>query len=297
MNHFRRIMLLASPSMRRTAAFERASWLAQTTGASLHISLIDYDPGIAKALQAHPASGEKLREAYLAQRRDWLAQEILGLKSRRISATTQVCWANPLKTELLAQIAAYAPDLIVKDVHHEPLLRRILLRPLDWQLLRECPSPLLLVGSLNHAVPKVVIAAVDVSGGDNAVSRFNRLILGHAQALATDCGAELHVTYAFILPVSIAGDFSGEIYDSLIRADRVAFDALAKEYAIPSERAHFLVGPPATEIVELAARKGADAIVLGASQHPWIDRLLMGTTAEAVLERSPCDVLAIKPEA
>ena len=296
MSHYRRILLLASGSLRRTPAFERASWLALTTGASLHISLTDFDQTIAKALQAHADSGEVLRDRYLEQRRRWLAEEATKLRSRGIAVTTHVAWASPLKDELLTQVAEYAPDLVVKDVHHEPLLRRILLRPLDWQLLRECPSPLLLVGTLNRAVPKCIIAAVDVSISASRPPDLGRRILHQARALASDCEAELHIAYAFILPANIPGDFVADIYDTLIRNDRQAFEALAADYAIPKERMHFLVGPPASELVELASRKSADAIVLGASQHRWLDRMLVGTTAEAVLERSPCDVLTVKPD-
>jgi len=197
---------------------------------------------------------------------------------------------------MLAQIGEYRPDLVVKDVHHEPLLRRMLLHPLDWQLLRECPSPLLLVGSLKRAVPTRVIAAIDVSGGGLVPSHLNRKIMSQALTLAQDCNAELHIAYVFTLPVNVPGDFAGTIYSGIMQADRRAFDGLADEYRIPRQRAHLCVGAPASELLDLASRKSADVIVIGASHHQWIARMVMGTTAEAVLERAPCDVLAIKPD-
>ena len=59
--------------------------------------------------------------------------------------------------------------------------------------------------------------------------------------------------------------------------------------------AHQLVqGDPATEIIKLAKAEHADLIVLGTHGRTGISRLLMGSTAEEVMRRAPCPVLAVK---
>jgi len=61
------------------------------------------------------------------------------------------------------------------------------------------------------------------------------------------------------------------------------------------EYAHRLLsGDPASEIVNLAKSEHADLIVLGTHGRTGLERLLMGSTAEQVLRRAPCPVLAVK---
>lgn len=294
MSQYRRILLFADPSMQRTPAFERAAWLARTTGAALHISLSDYDEAIAKLLRTQAASGARAQTSFLLQRRDWLAQESAALKAEGISVTVQAAWAHPLKDEMLAQITEYAPDLVVKDALHEPLLRRLLLTPLDWHLLRECEAPLMMVGRLNHVVPRCVVAAVDVAQDRAGI---NDKIIRHALALSIQCDAELHLAYVFqILPTVSSADITGDLTQVMLQAEQDNFEALAAAHGVPTDRAHFRLGQPAAALADLALEMSADVIVIGSIQHSRIDRMLLGSTAEALLDRAPCDLLAVKPD-
>lgn len=58
-----------------------------------------------------------------------------------------------------------------------------------------------------------------------------------------------------------------------------------------------LQGDPATEIVNLAKSEHADMIILGTHGRTGVARLLLGSTAEQVLRRAPCPVLAVKQPA
>jgi nucleotide-binding universal stress UspA family protein len=53
-------------------------------------------------------------------------------------------------------------------------------------------------------------------------------------------------------------------------------------------------GLPLNSICEFAADHHTDVIVMGTVQHKGLNQLL-GTTAEQLLHRAPCSVLAIKP--
>ena len=53
-------------------------------------------------------------------------------------------------------------------------------------------------------------------------------------------------------------------------------------------------GDPAAEIVNLAKAEHVDLIVLGTHGRTGVARLLLGSTAEQVLRRAPCPVLAVK---
>src|SRR5206468_779697 len=54
------------------------------------------------------------------------------------------------------------------------------------------------------------------------------------------------------------------------------------------------VGNPYEEIVSAAKEMGADLIVIGSHGHGGLGRLLLGSTAERVLQYAPCAVLVVK---
>lgn len=53
-------------------------------------------------------------------------------------------------------------------------------------------------------------------------------------------------------------------------------------------------GDPASEIVRLAAERAVDLIVIATHGRTGIQRMLFGSTAEAVVRQSPCPVLVVK---
>jgi len=53
-------------------------------------------------------------------------------------------------------------------------------------------------------------------------------------------------------------------------------------------------GDPAREIDRLARKHQADLIVMGTHGHTGLERLLMGSVAEAVVRLAPCPVLTAK---
>lgn len=57
-----------------------------------------------------------------------------------------------------------------------------------------------------------------------------------------------------------------------------------------------LVGSAAAEIANFAREKMADLIVVGTHGRKGLTRMLLGSTAEALLRRAPCQVLVVKPK-
>jgi universal stress protein A len=58
--------------------------------------------------------------------------------------------------------------------------------------------------------------------------------------------------------------------------------------------AYLRVGYPFDEIVQMANHFDVDLIIIGSHGYTGITRLLVGSTAERVVERAPCPVLVVK---
>jgi len=55
-------------------------------------------------------------------------------------------------------------------------------------------------------------------------------------------------------------------------------------------------GEAASEIVRVAAERGADLIVISSHGRTGLGRILFGSTAESVVRHAPCPVLVVKPQ-
>ena len=69
------------------------------------------------------------------------------------------------------------------------------------------------------------------------------------------------------------------------------------EYDVPKNHVHLRVGVGAREIVAAARELEAGIVLMGAISRRRLERWFVGSTAEAALDRLPCNVWVEKPEA
>jgi len=106
------------------------------------------------------------------------------------------------------------------------------------------------------------------------------------------------VVMLHVVPVDM--DLSGmPQYTELIQRqesiDHRKLSAIAKQY-LPEVKWEVLdqMGPPAEVINEVAARIGADVIVMVTHGRRGLARLIEGSIAEKVMRAAPCPVLAVR---
>jgi len=107
----------------------------------------------------------------------------------------------------------------------------------------------------------------------------------------------VHVVEPQYVQYSFDPTFTGSVTRSLEKdamdgaANRVA--ELCEPFAIPPEAQHIVLGRAADQIHELAKTQNADLIVIGShGHHGW--RILLGSTANAVLHAAAVDVVTIR---
>lgn len=89
--------------------------------------------------------------------------------------------------------------------------------------------------------------------------------------------------------VDVGRDFVGDIQAK----SKVRLEEIAKTHEIPEENVYALIGNAADEIHDLAEELGSDVIVIGTHGQSGL-RLLLGSTANAVLHGAKCDVLSVR---
>ena len=137
---------------------------------------------------------------------------------------------------------------------------------------------------------KHILIAVDLTEDARSVAQ-------KACALRTVFDSALSCTHV-IEPLSLAygGDVPMDlstIQDQLQETAKIQLDEFAEALDIPSENRHLVYGRPETEIHSLAEELDVDLIVVGSHGRHGL-ALLLGSTANGVLQGSPCDVLAVR---
>lgn len=299
-----RYMLVASPLMENSPAFDRAAALAKAAGAAVHIVAFDYLEGLATAGMVNEQALEQMRIGYIERHRQWLEERAHSMRKLGVTTTTEVVWVERPLQEILIHLKEQPMAALIKALEPESFLSRLMFTPLEIHLLRECPVPLHFVSHVGHALPRKILAAVDPFHRDGQYAGFNDRILREAARLASLCNAELDVLYAHDLS-SISADefgfdnasafFSSRAAKSLFDAQAEAFRELAERNGIPDERQHMVMGNPAKVLCSYANGYDIDMIVMGRVGHRGAGRLV-GSTVEQLLYKIPCSVWVVAPE-
>ena len=295
MSQYQRLLLIINPLLRHSPAMNHAAAVAKASGASLHIAALIPSLNILSLLEE--GDRKQARASYLQEHRDWLEEQAQKMRGRGVEVTTEVAWADNMRRDILDHVTEMQPDLLIKQVEHEPVLKRAFFTPLDWRLLRHCPVPVYLVGAQSHALPQKVVAAVDVADTEPSNSELNDRIILQASSLALQCNAELHLLHACDISAAFLADMDGGLMlaelTRELRSDlETSFLKLAGRFGVPSNCRHFIVGQPVSALSEFAYAHQMDVIVMGRAQYSGLERLL-GSTTEHILYQVPCSILAV----
>ena len=293
MSQFKRLFVMLGPQMRYSPALQRAAALAESSGALLDINIFVDDVDTFGLM-----SDSRERERLLDDNRQWLADAAEQLRDSGLDVSTELLLTRDPLSSVIEQIERLGCDLLVKDVQHEPVLKRLLVTPLDWQLLKDSPVAVHLVSDIRLPLPRQVAAAVDLNS-HGVGEHLDEQVIRCAHALALQCNAELHLLHVCDAAKTHIADFgAGTVtmpgFDGSVRAaQRAAFNRLGDHHEIALERRHFLEGPAIKAIAHYIAQSRVDVIVMGNHRHDAMQTFLGGTTAH-VLEHPLCNVLAIK---
>lgn len=296
MGQYQRLLLIVEPDLHPSAAMRRACALARASGAELHLCAFVQPPP-----RTH-LWGEKIDQAmiqrYLHRYRRWMVEEASLLKEEGLDVTAHVVWTIHPLLDILRYVEQFQPDLLIKDVTLEPLLKRVFATPLDCHLLRDCPVPVHLVNQAVHGLPRRVVAAVDPS--DPEANALNERIVHTAAELARYCDASLHLLYACDLSPAfngeaslLAGAWDDDFADALRESLHAAFINLAERCEVPAERRHFVIGLPVPVIHEFLEEFEVDVVVMGTVHRAGLERMI-GSTTERALYSVPGSLLAVK---
>jgi universal stress protein E len=304
MNAIRRILIaVKDPKSRRQPALRKAAQLAAGSGASLELFHALATP---MYLDAYTAEGQTLRDT----QRQWRARGLAlleklaaPLRAQGIEVTTGCVWDFPAYEAVIRRAQRSRADLIIAERHATRHVLPGLLRFNDWELLRRSPVPVLLLKRAGTWRKPGVLAAIDPSHGFAKPAKLDHGILAAAATLGAALGGRVHAAHAWEGSLisgtqfaALTPAFSASIERRAARDARTAFDQSIAKSGVAVARKHFVMGSAVDAIPRLVRKQRSGVVVMGAVSRSGLKRLVVGNTAEQVLDALPCDVLVVKPK-
>jgi len=229
----------------------------------------------------------------------WLESLVQPLRDLGYAIETRVIVFDRLYETIIQRAAVLHADLIFKPLRQHGFLRRALFSATDWNLVRCCPVPLLLINHANAIHAKPVIAAVDVDAEDVAHKELNQIVLSQARQLADLLNSTVHLVNAYSLSAYTGLDSTADqlVYQAIQLKQKNQFKSalsMAAKYQIAADQVHLREGAADIVINDLAREIDAGVIVLGTVARSGISGLFIGNTAESIMEHTQSDVVAMK---
>lgn len=295
-----RLMVVIDAEHQQQPALQRAVEVARETGAALHLLQVVYHPSLESGLLDSRLL-DRARETIVRQSCEALRTSVAHLSAEGLQIEVDVRWGKRRHEEILSRVAVLQPDILFKSTHPSSALRRLLFSDTSWQLIRRCPVPLWLVHDAESS-GKRLCAALDPLHSADKPAALDHQLIRTSQVLQAALGLQAEYLHAQApLPRSLLFDAEvAQEYEDYVtqcsREHREAFDKLIAQHAIDRAQAHLQEGFAEEVIPRFVREHNIGLLVMGAIARGHLDSLLIGHTAERVLERVECDLLVIKPE-
>jgi len=297
MGPFTRILVDIDASVPSHPALERAIRLAQASGASLTITDVTTVPAYARRYLP-PGVEEEMVE----RRRQQLSRIARGITA--VPTEGRMLFGRPA-TVLIQEVLRSGHDLLMRSHARETTTPGP--RPfgaVDLELLRKCPCPVFLVRHGSPDPHPQIVAAVNASTEEPSEQALNQKIVELTLALAQLEGGVPTLLQAWApfgerMVRSHASDEAFAAYVEDVRS-RTAGDLKQLAQAFDARRGGIRTvhrrGQPEEVLPEFVVAEAIDVVVMGTVARTGIAGLFIGNTAERVLRKLPCSVLAIKPD-
>ncbi|GAB5535054.1 MAG: universal stress protein [Rubricoccaceae bacterium] len=272
-----------------TRALVAAADLAERSSANLH--LLHVDPLFRARLASAPGGDSA---AAFHQRVKAFVNQTLGAADAFdvLAPTVRESYGEVPADGILRYAEEIGAGLVVTSTHGRRGLDHLLLGSVAAEVLRRSPVPVLVVPERSEGVAPSpdhpVLVALDVSDLDTVSLRAaNELAMAYSAPLVVshvrDVGSDSLIGSLPPSPGSRSREEAHTAIDTLLREAEISGDP--ELFVIP--------GDPKAELVALAQKVKAGALVMGTHGRTGWSRVRLGSVAEWVVRHATCPVLTL----
>jgi nucleotide-binding universal stress UspA family protein len=179
----------------------------------------------------------------------------------------------------------WAADLLVAGAVGHTVWERMLIGSVSHKIANEAPCSVQIVRSAGIASNLLLVGYDGNPGADLAV----RAVASRTWAPGTEARLVMAIGYGLPPAKDLEAPLDGARVAEIFRPGVELLEQSGLEVSTKVQE-----GDPKHVLVDDAVKSGARLLVLGDNDQSILDRILMGTVAEAVLSRAPCSVEIVR---
>jgi universal stress protein E len=195
--------------------------------------------------------------------------------------------------KIIEDVLRYEHDLVIVGTRSKGTMDQLRYGSTAMKLLRKCPCPVWVTRPSDGIPMTSLLVAHDLGP-------VGRYALDIGVALSKEHDLQLHVLHAIeILPVGdptgfgIASDVAANMHHEA--RERILLELSMSGLARPPV-VRVVSGAPETAILEIIEKNNIDLVIMGTIARSGLAGILTGNTAERLLPRLQCSLLALKPD-
>lgn len=318
--NLQKIMVVLDSRYEVQPIIAKATLLAKRYGAEVELAVYDYCNALVSSYFFDKKGCEVAIKGYLHGKQRWAESYAKSMHEAGVEVSIYTEWTKHPYKSIVERASAQSFDLIMKSTHKHSLVDRAFMTHADWHLMRETPVPLLFVrdglwGSVIRVAAAVDPAVLPEPNEDQAEpgnepvattegssdNELNHKILAAAYDFACKIPAEFHVVHAYEpLATGMIAEFDTLIsnyteYRTAVRdKHQQALDGLLKTDVERGCIVHFEEGSAEAIIPRFIRDTCIDIVILGAVARSGVERIVIGSTAERLLDYIDSDLLVLR---
>ena len=304
MSSKRKILVVVEPDNEPNLVMERAAWLAKLMDFDIELLLCDpmVNPLRIGIILSHEAN--ELERAIGHVHQGFVNALAERAREEGIETTTEVVNERPVVEAILARAQVSNPAFVVKGTHYHSDAERGIMVDTDWQLTRTCPYPIWLVKKSKFEDAPMIVAAVDPTHSHDKPAVLDDTIVQMAKSVAEPVGGEVHLFHTYERLAGVGAEATKVFRPVKLEVDKIdkkikeehrkALDELAKRNSIDDKNVHQLPGRTSELLPSFVRAHDAQLVVMGALARWGFKRMIVGSTAERVMDHLPCDIVIVR---
>ncbi|MFW7522838.1 universal stress protein UspE [Vibrio ostreicida] len=302
MSIYNRILVVADINRDEQPALTRAMQLAKKSRSrskvTFFLSIYDFSYDMTSMLSVDERNA--MRQGVIGQREEWLKKVAKTHLSDDIDFECKVVWHNRPYEAITSEVYSGEHDIVIKGTRKHDTLESVIFTPTDWHLLRKCPCPVLLVKHADWPEQSSILASVHVGSENDTHLALNDVLVEQMNSLSERLEAKPYLVNAYpITPANITielPEFDPTTYSDAVRGHHLsAMKALRQKHGYGEEQTRVQQGLPEDVIPALTQELNAGMVIIGTTGRAGLSAVFIGNTAEHVIDKINCDVLALKP--
>jgi len=297
-------------------ALNRAVATAKSAGAKLTLAAV-VRPARSQVLFTRASFDlDKIEQLLVRERKRQLENAVAGYEDRGVEIALRVFLGDPVEA-IVDAVQSEGFDFLTKTVSPAKGLRAQMFGSIDLRLMRACPCPVAIARPKPEGYSGCAVVAIDSDQDDDLKTSLNREILDSVALLLKsdfEIIKEVHIVHAWSLygeqllesgAAKLPDDEFQKALDDEEANKRRWLQDLVERYrgtldksvaASFNPKLSLLHGDPNNVIPKYVDEVNADMLGMGTVSRRGLSGLLIGNTAEAILNSVNCSVVVHKPK-